>query len=73
MLGFYGFDGTIEGRERGYCFSGVGRRVFLDIGTRCRARVLKGAIMSVFYLISAILAGLLFVYLFVAMLKPEWF
>jgi K+-transporting ATPase KdpF subunit len=29
--------------------------------------------MSGFYIISAILAGLLLVYLFVAMLKPEWF
>lgn len=29
--------------------------------------------MTEFYVISAILAGLLLVYLFVAMLKPEWF
>ncbi len=29
--------------------------------------------MSVLHVISAILAGLLLVYLFVAMLKPEWF
>lgn len=29
--------------------------------------------MTVFYIISAILAGLLLIYLFVAMLKPEWF
>ncbi len=29
--------------------------------------------MTVFYFVSAILAGLLLVYLFLAMLKPEWF
>lgn len=29
--------------------------------------------MTAFYLIGAVLAGLLLVYLFVAMLKPEWF
>ena len=29
--------------------------------------------MTAFYVIGAVLAGLLLVYLFVAMLKPEWF
>ena len=29
--------------------------------------------MTAFYLVSAILAGLLLIYLLVAMLKPEWF
>ncbi len=29
--------------------------------------------MSVFYVVSAVLAALLLIYLFVAMLKPEWF
>jgi len=29
--------------------------------------------MTAFYAISAILAALLLIYLFVAMLKPEWF
>jgi K+-transporting ATPase KdpF subunit len=39
----------------------------------CAASVSGGAIMTTFYLIGAVLAGLLLIYLFVAMLKPEWF
>jgi K+-transporting ATPase KdpF subunit len=29
--------------------------------------------MNVIYLVGGIVAGLLFVYLFIALLKPEWF
>lgn len=37
------------------------------------ARVSGIAVMTVLYVICGVLALLLLVYLFVAMLKPEWF
>ncbi len=32
-----------------------------------------GEVMSVLYIIAGIVAGLLFIYLVLALLKPEWF
>jgi len=50
-----------------------GRWILLDLGGRCAAFVPEGATMTALYVVSAVLAVLLLIYLFVAMLKPEWF
>lgn len=50
---------------------GCGLRCTLGLG--CTASIREGEAVSVWYAVCAILAVLLFAYLFVAMLKPEWF
>ncbi len=71
-LCFFGVTGA-GAKNDGFGFLNAWRRVFLDGNRHRAAGFSKGASMNAMYVVSAILAGLLLVYLFVALLKPEWF
>lgn len=57
----------------GPCFPVDRQGVFRIVHRLCAERVSGDEVMMVLYIISAVLAGFLLMYLFVAMLKPEWF
>jgi len=71
-LCFFGVTGAGE-RNDGSGFLNSRHRILLRVHRRRAAGFSKGAAMNAMYVISAILAGTLLVYLFAALLMPERF